>query len=419
MIDKEEEERLAKLIKVGKEAAIDLSTRTDIDQEMVQRLEEAIQDGATAKEKFIVSNLKLVVSIARRYTKINNSLDILDNIQEGNLGLEHAVDKFDGDKGYKFSTYATWWIIQSINRAHQQKGETVYIPAKHYDQVKQFRKYNAQLENEGYDGSFDEPLLSLMSIDSKRLNELRQLNELQPVSYNIPLKADAATELLEVIPDTKGYSPFERVEEAADIEMILEDWRKFLSEEELSIISSRIGLIDGEPCSVSEVAKIYGITSYVVREIESRAHMKISRQNVFPDLVKLCNLDEQEVNEFEIYFLGKEYSNKKLTGDRKFNGKSLTSYDEIALKVIDILELTFGKERIERVVKSVFDEASITKANSRVYNTINRRLGLLNYQGKSTTFIDRRNLMDKAHINKLETKILIRLINILNKNQSI
>jgi RNA polymerase primary sigma factor len=245
LLNAEMERELSQTIEKGREAQV----RLDAGERKVE-LKRAVRDAARAKDHFIRANLRLVVSIARRYP-LPPGMDLLDLIQEGNLGLEHAVDKFDWRKGFKFSTYATFWIRQAIGRALDQKASLVRLPSERSAQLR------AALRAVSGDGD---------DLDA----ELANLHRLStPTSLDRNIGEDGEQELMDLIPDAVA-GPEQLVLDALHDEMVTNLLGK-LEPRARSAVEQRFGLLDGEKRSFREVGESLGVTAEAARRIVKRA----------------------------------------------------------------------------------------------------------------------------------------------------
>ena len=240
-----EERELSQIIEKGRDAANRIENG-----ERSKDLTEAVRAAAVAKDRFIRSNLRLVVSVARRYP-LPPGMDLLDLIQEGNLGLEHAVDKFDWRKGFKFSTYATFWIRQAIGRALDQKGSLVRLPG---DRSASLRAALRQAGNGGEE----------LDAEHARLHRLTT-----PTSLDRTIGEDDSNELVDLLPDSLP-GPEEIVMDQADSEM-LRDLLSVLDPRARSAVEQRFGLHDGERRSYREVGDDLGVTAEAARRLVKRA----------------------------------------------------------------------------------------------------------------------------------------------------
>ncbi|MGC8628156.1 MAG: sigma-70 family RNA polymerase sigma factor, partial [Acidimicrobiales bacterium] len=248
LLTRQDEVRLSRLICNGRSARRELAKGKTTGARKRQLLQMARQ-GDRAAEQFINSNLRLVVSIAKRYQ--SSDLALLDLVQEGNLGLVHAVEKFDWRKGFKFSTYATWWIKQAIGRGIDNAGRTIRLPIHAGDQVRRLLRAKGQLENRlGHSPSVRDLALEL-AMPEEDVNRLL-MNASDPVSLDAPLGPESDADLGDIIADLSSPSPFEVVAGqmmSSEVEKLLAP----LEDREREILRLRYGLGSGEPCTLDEV----------------------------------------------------------------------------------------------------------------------------------------------------------------------
>lgn len=272
LLTAEEEVYLAKKIEAGKEAEKKLKLLKDkLSPEERRKLERQKQEGLRAKQKLIESNLRLVVSIAKKY--VGRGLLFLDLIQEGNLGLIRAVEKFDYHKGYKFSTYATWWIRQAITRAIADQARTIRVPVHMVETINKLLRTQRQLLQELGREPTPEEVAEKMGITPEKVREILKIAQ-EPVSLETPIGEEEDSELGDFIEDKSAEAPLER----AASSLLKEDLRKVLeglSERERKVIEYRFGLSDGNPRTLEEVGKVFGVTRERIRQIESKTLKKL------------------------------------------------------------------------------------------------------------------------------------------------
>jgi RNA polymerase sigma factor (sigma-70 family) len=272
LLTKDDEVRLAQQIENGNAARGDLLTAgKDLTASKKRELRRTAREGDDAQRTFVQSNLRLVVSIAKKYQA--SGLPLLDLIQEGNLGLMHAVEKFDWRKGFKFSTYATWWIRQAITRGIANTGRTIRLPVHAGDTLARLQKARSRLELKlGRPATLAELSLEVEMPEDKVTEALRFAAE--PLSLSEPLREDGDAELGDIVEDRSAESPFEVAATAllpAEIEKLLAP----LDERERQILALRFGLDRGEPRTLEEVGEYFNLTRERIRQIEARAMSKL------------------------------------------------------------------------------------------------------------------------------------------------
>ena len=271
LLTKEDEVRLAQAIEAGAEASAELARSAELRPTRRRELRRTVRHGQQAEQAFVQSNLRLVVSIAKKYQA--SGLPLLDLIQEGNLGLMHAVEKFDWRKGFKFSTYATWWIRQAITRGIANTGRTIRLPVHAGDTLARLQKSRSRLEvNLGRAPTVAE-LARETEMTEERVTEALCFAG-EPLSLSEPLREDGDAELGDVVEDHGAASPFE----AAAVAVLPDEVARLLApldEREREILRLRFGLDRGEPRTLEEVGAHFHLTRERIRQIEARAMSKL------------------------------------------------------------------------------------------------------------------------------------------------
>jgi RNA polymerase primary sigma factor len=264
-----DEVRLAQAIERGREAAEHLSSSAADDDR--EDLEEAVREGNAARAALTDANLRLVVSVARRYS--NRGVPLIDLIQEGNLGLLRAVEKFDWRRGFKFSTYATWWIRQAVSRAIADDARTIRIPVHLYDVVNRMARISAQLHQELGREPTEEEIGAALQLSAERVRELNQVLP-QPVSLDGFIGDDQDTRLSDVVADENAVS-LEWVAERALLADQIRDTLLTLTPRERRVIERRFGLVDDNDDTLTSIGREIGVTRERIRQIEATALRKL------------------------------------------------------------------------------------------------------------------------------------------------
>ncbi|MET7679792.1 RNA polymerase sigma factor [Streptomyces sp. NPDC005423] len=276
-----EEVELARRVEAGLFAEEKLSTTPDLDSRLALDLDRIVVMGRMAKRRLIEANLRLVVSVAKRY--VGRGLTMLDLVQEGNLGLIRAVEKFDYARGYKFSTYATWWIRQAMSRALADQARTIRVPVHVVELINRVvRVQRRMLQERGYEPTPEE-VADHLDLAPERVSEVLRLAQ-EPVSLHAPVGEEDDVALGDLIEDGDAASP---VESAAFLLLRehLEAVLSTLGERERKVVQLRYGLADGRPRTLEEIGRIFGVTRERIRQIESKTLNKL-RDHAFADQLR-------------------------------------------------------------------------------------------------------------------------------------
>ncbi|WP_406269978.1 RNA polymerase sigma factor [Actinacidiphila glaucinigra] len=282
LLNAEQEVELAKRIEAGLFAEDKLAQADKLAPKLKRELEIIAEDGRWAKNHLLEANLRLVVSLAKRYT--GRGMLFLDLIQEGNLGLIRAVEKFDYTKGFKFSTYATWWIRQAITRAMADQARTIRIPVHMVEVINKLARVQRQMLQDLGREPTPEELAKELDMTPEKVIEVQKYGR-EPISLHTPLGEDGDSEFGDLIEDSEAVVPADAVSFTL-LQEQLHSVLDTLSEREAGVVSMRFGLTDGQPKTLDEIGKVYGVTRERIRQIESKTMSKLrhpSRSQVLRD----------------------------------------------------------------------------------------------------------------------------------------
>ncbi|MFZ3473390.1 RNA polymerase sigma factor [Streptomyces sp. 4.24] len=282
LLNAEQEVELAKRIEAGLFGEDKLANSDKLAPKLKRELEIIAEDGRRAKNHLLEANLRLVVSLAKRYT--GRGMLFLDLIQEGNLGLIRAVEKFDYTKGYKFSTYATWWIRQAITRAMADQARTIRIPVHMVEVINKLARVQRQMLQDLGREPTPEELAKELDMTPEKVIEVQKYGR-EPISLHTPLGEDGDSEFGDLIEDSEAVVPADAVSFTL-LQEQLHSVLDTLSEREAGVVSMRFGLTDGQPKTLDEIGKVYGVTRERIRQIESKTMSKLrhpSRSQVLRD----------------------------------------------------------------------------------------------------------------------------------------
>ncbi|MBQ1299330.1 MAG: RNA polymerase sigma factor [Aeriscardovia sp.] len=273
LLTADEERDLSERIEAGLYAQhiLDTAKEGELSFEYRRQLQWAANDGKKAKDHLLEANLRLVVSLAKRY--IGRGMHFLDLIQEGNLGLIRAVEKFDYTKGFKFSTYATWWIRQAITRAMADQARTIRVPVHMVEVINKLSRIQRRmLQDLGREPTTEE-LANELNMPIEKVEEVQKYGR-EPISLHTPLGEEGDSEFGDLIEDTDAISP----QDAVAFSILQEEFRQVLSTlspREAGVIKMRYGLEDGQPKTLDDIGRIYGVTRERIRQIESKTMSKL------------------------------------------------------------------------------------------------------------------------------------------------
>jgi RNA polymerase primary sigma factor len=282
LLNAELEVELATRIEAGLFAEEKIKEDKKMEKKFKRELEWIVEDGKRAKNHLLEANLRLVVSLAKRYT--GRGMLFLDLIQEGNLGLIRAVEKFDYTKGYKFSTYATWWIRQAITRAMADQARTIRIPVHMVEVINKLARVQRQMLQDLGREPTPEELAKELDMTPEKVVEVQKYGR-EPISLHTPLGEEGDSEFGDLIEDSEAVKP----EESVTFTILQEQLMQVLgglTNREADVIKARYGLTDGQPKTLDEIGKVYGVTRERIRQIESKTMSKLrhpSRSQVLRD----------------------------------------------------------------------------------------------------------------------------------------
>jgi RNA polymerase primary sigma factor len=276
LLTKEEEVELAMAIERGKEAEAKLRRGRLRSARSKAAAERAVREAERGRQRFILANLRLVVSVARKYQ--GQGLTLLDLIQEGNIGLMRAVELFDWRRGFKFSTYATWWIRQAITRAIADRGRTIRLPVHVGERIRKIRSTAWHMaQRSGRDATAEE-LAAALDTTPQEIEELLELERRQPLSLQTPVGEE--TELGELLEEAESGAGYDEVEEQLLRREIGQTLDALLSEQERRVLAIRYGLGNGQPLSLRETGRMMGLSAERIRQIERDALTKLRDSEV-------------------------------------------------------------------------------------------------------------------------------------------
>ena len=276
LLKKEDEVELAMIIEDGKAAEEKLAAGRLRSEKSIQKARDDVKRAEAARQRFIMANLRLVVSVARKYQ--GQGLPLLDLIQEGNIGLMRAVELFDHSRGFKFSTYATWWIRQGITRAIADRSRSIRLPVHIHDRLRKLNRTKFQFAQEKGREPTREELAKAMDTTMEEIDDLTEMGRREPLSLQSPVGEDS--ELGDLIEEVDSETPFNEVEDNLLRKVLHEHVETVLEERERMVIELRYGLTGDSPKSLRETGKELGLSGERVRLIEREALGKLRKSEV-------------------------------------------------------------------------------------------------------------------------------------------